>query len=67
MLQLIQGHSKEVFALVTVLVGFVLNRVFRLRPKIVYSVRHESNYVVDQPLLEPDGKVLQKQQLVRTA
>lgn len=67
MLDFFTTHSKESFALVGVVLAFVLNRFFRLRPKLVYSVRHSSNYVVDQPLLDEKGKILQHQQLVRTA
>ena len=67
MLDLFQTYSKESFALVVVVAGFLLNRVFRLRPKLIYSVRHASNYVVDQPLLDADGNVVQQQQMVRTA
>ncbi|MBP7136372.1 MAG: hypothetical protein KBA57_08440 [Sphingomonadaceae bacterium] len=67
MLDFLHSYSKETFALVGVIFAFVLNRVFRLRPKLIYSVRHSSNYVVDQPLLDDQGKVIQHQQLVRTA
>lgn len=67
MLDFFQTHSKETFALVGVLLAFVLNRVFRLRPKLIYSVRHSTNYIVDEPLLDAEGNVLQHQQLVRTA
>jgi hypothetical protein len=66
-LEFLQTHSKETFALAGVLLAFVLNRVFRLRPKLIYSVRHATNYVVDQPLLDQQGKVLQHQQVVSTA
>lgn len=67
MLDLLQSYSKETFALLGVLLTFGLNRVFRLRPKIIYSVRHSSNYVVDQPLHDEHGNVVQHQQIVSTA
>jgi len=67
MLELVQTYSKETFALAGVLLAFVLNRVFRLRPKLIYSVRHSTNYVVDHPLLDQDGKIVQQQQIVSTA
>lgn len=67
MIELIQAHSKEAFALGVVVFGFLLNRIFRLRPRLNYSVRHASNYVVDQPLLDGEGKVVLPQQVVRTA
>jgi hypothetical protein len=66
-LSLLQAYGKEAFAVVSVVVAFVLNRVFRLRPKLIYSVRHSTNYVVDQPLLDAEGKIVAQQQLVRTA
>ena len=67
MLELLHTYGKEAFALGTVVLGFILNRVFRLRPKLLYSVRHSSNYPVDEPLLDTDGNVIQQRQLVRTA
>ena len=67
MLQFVQTYSKETFAVVAVVVGFILNRVFRLRPKLLFSVTHSSNLPVAQPLLDNDGKVIQQNQLVRTA
>lgn len=67
MLEFLQTHSKEAFAVVPVVLGFFINRVFRLRPKIFYSVRHASNYVIDQPLLDAQGNILQQHQIIRTA
>lgn len=67
MLDLLQAYSKETFALVSVILGFTLNRIFRSRPRLFYSVRHASNYIVDQPLLDPEGNVLLQQQMVSTA
>ncbi|MES2301605.1 MAG: hypothetical protein V4521_05960, partial [Pseudomonadota bacterium] len=66
MLNFLTDHSKETFALVGVVLAFSLNRIFRLRPKLIYSVRHSSDFIVDQPLLDEKGNVLQNQQLVRT-
>jgi hypothetical protein len=67
MIELLQTYSKETFALVAVCFGFMMNRIFRLRPQLFYSVRHSSNYVVDQPLLDSEGKVLLQKQMVSTA
>ena len=66
-MELLQSYSKEAFAVVPVVLGFLINRVFRMKPKIFYSVRHASNYLVDEPLLDAQGNVLQPQQIVRTA
>ena len=66
-MELLQAYSKEAFAVVPVVLGFFINRIFRMRPKVLYSVRHTSNYVVDEPLLDSEGNVLQERQIVRTA
>lgn len=62
-----QTYSKETFALVGVVFAFALNRIFRLRPKLSYSVRHSSNYLINQPLHDQQGNVIQTKQLVSTA
>lgn len=67
MLELVQTYSKETFAVAVVIFGFLLNRIFRLRPRLLYSIRHSSNYVVDQPLLDEEGNVIQEKQIVATA
>lgn len=67
MLEVIQTYSKEIFSLGSVFVAFVLNRLFRLRPNLIYSVRHSTNYIVDEPLKDADGKVVFDKQIVRTA
>ncbi|WP_156170069.1 hypothetical protein [Aurantiacibacter luteus] len=67
MFELTQAYGKEIFAVAIVVFGFALNRVFRLRPKLSYSVRHASAYPVAEPLVDQSGQVLQTSQIVRTA
>jgi len=66
-LEFASAYSKEIFALVSVLLTFSLNRFFRLKAKILYSVRHSSNYIVEEPLRDPEGNIILHHQMVRTA
>lgn len=65
--QLIAAHQTEIWSIVTVILGSLIGRIFRLRPRLFYSVDHSTNILIDQPLLDHDGKQLAPSQLVRTA
>jgi hypothetical protein len=65
--QFISAHQAELWSLVTVILAALVARIFRLRPKLYYSVDHSTNILVDQPLLDNSGNQLAPQQLVRTA
>ncbi len=67
MVTLLQTYGKEFFAVAMVLFSFGLHRIFRLRPKILYSVKHSSDYPINEPLLDQDGNVVLHNQIVRTA
>lgn len=64
---LMVGHEAELWSAVTVLFGFLLNRIFRLKPRLTYSVGHSSNLIVEQPLLDSEGTQISPTQMVRTA
>ena len=65
--QFITDHQAQIWSLGTVLFGTIVGRAFRLRPKLVYSIDHSTNLLVDEPLLDNDGKEIAPSQLVRTA
>lgn len=63
----IAPYQTQIWSLLVVVFGATVNRVMRLRPKLQYSVRHASNILVDEPLLDADGKQIRPRQIVRTA
>ncbi|NVE93373.1 hypothetical protein [Altererythrobacter lutimaris] len=67
MLELITNNLAESVSIGTVILGFALERIFRLKAKLFYSIRHASSYPVEEPLHDKDGKVIQKMQVVHTA
>lgn len=67
MLATIANHQKELWSIATVLLAFSLNRFFRLRPRLNYSVGHSFNLLVEQPLLDNDGNQVAQRQVARTA
>ncbi len=67
MLVFLQTYSKETAAITAVVLAFLLNRVFRLRPRIIYGVRHSFDHLVDQPRLNDSGQQIQAKQIVPTA
>lgn len=51
----------------SVLLSAIIARYYRLRAKLRYSVGHAATLVVDQPLIDKDGKEISEHQIVRTA
>jgi hypothetical protein len=62
-----QTYQAQLGSIVTVIIGAFVTRFLRLRPKLFYSVKHSSNIIVEQPLLDPEGKQVSSNQIVRTA
>ena len=50
-----------------VLFTILLNRLFRLKAGLTYSVGHSFNLIVEQPLLDAEGVQISPTQIVRTA
>jgi hypothetical protein len=67
MLQIFQTYSRELVGVSTVVFAFLLNRVFRPRAKLIYSVRHAFTFIVEQPLLDPQGNEVSPTQTINTA
>jgi hypothetical protein len=65
--EFLSGHQTELWAFATVLVGALINRLFRLRARLKYAIGHSFNLIVEQPLLDANGKEIAPTQLVRTA
>ncbi len=67
MMTLLQSYSKEIAALVAVLLAFILNQGLRPKAKVVYGIRNTFTFLVDEPLVSPDGTRLSDKQVVHTA
>lgn len=67
MLTLFAEYQTQLFSVGTVVLGFLLNRVFRLKPRLNYSIMHASNLLVNEPLIGADGQKVADRQIVRNA
>jgi hypothetical protein len=66
-LQFIAEHQTQLWSLGTVIFGALVTRLLRLKAKLLYSVDHSTNMLVDQPLLDQAGTQISPNQIVRTA
>nr|WP_315459223.1 hypothetical protein [uncultured Sphingorhabdus sp.] len=67
MLQFVSNSPEPFITGLIASVGWLLAQWLRRKPNLQYSVGHSWNHLVDQPLLDADGKVVAEQQLLRTA
>lgn len=61
------AHEAQAWSLAVVLFGALVSRLFRLRARLTYSFGHSWDMLVDQPLIDAEGKELSKTQIARTA
>lgn len=61
------AYQPQIWSIALVILGALVSRAMRLRPKLHYSVHHATNLLVDQPLFDQEGKQVSARQLVRTA
>lgn len=61
------AYQTQLWSLGLVVFGAIVSRTMRLRPRLQYSVNHSANLLVEEPLIDPEGKKLADRQLVRTA
>ena len=61
------AYQPQIWSVALVIIGTLVSRAMRLRPKLHYSVNHESSLLVDQPLFDKDGKQITARQIARTA
>jgi hypothetical protein len=61
------AYQPQIWSIALVIIGALVSRAMRLRPKLHYSVHHATNLLVDQPLFDQEGKQVSARQLVRTA
>ena len=48
-------NQEQLWSVVVVVLGAIVGRVFRLKPRLLYSVGHSANILVEEPLIGNDG------------
>jgi hypothetical protein len=63
----IEMYAKELVALLVPIITWGLNRTFRARAKLLLGNPHRFTFLVQEPLLDANGKVISPNQSVQTA
>jgi len=63
----LQTYGKEIFALLVPFVAWVLNTLFRSRAKLIIARPHAFTFLVEQPLIDPNGNVVSPTQTMVTS
>lgn len=66
-MELLQLYAKEIFALLVPVISWALNSRQRGDAKLIRGIRHSHTFLVNQPLVGPDGNQISPTQLARTA
>lgn len=62
----IQQYGKEIVALIVPFITWLLNVPLRARPKIIWGSPHGFDFLVQEPMKDAAGKVVQEVQIART-
>lgn len=65
-LQFVYDYQAQIWSLATVIFSTLIGRIFRLKPKLRYSVHHSSNLLVDEPRFDDKGNQVAARQIVKT-
>jgi hypothetical protein len=63
----LKTYAKELIALFIPFLTWFLNVGLRAKVKLIWSSPHGFNFLVDEPIRDQEGKVIQAKQTVRTA
>jgi hypothetical protein len=63
----LQLYGKEIVALLVPILTWVLNAVFKAKARLVVASPHTFTFLVQQPFVDPQGKVLSPTQTVHTS
>jgi hypothetical protein len=61
-----QQYGKEIISLIVPFITWLLNVPLRARPNIIWGSPHGFNFLIHEPLKNPEGKVVSDTQLART-
>ena len=59
-------HQKEIWSIVTIILGVLVARFMRLRAKLRFSFGHGARLVVPEPLVSDEGKTILERQTLQT-
>jgi hypothetical protein len=62
----VETYGKEIVAFLVPLVTWVLNTLLRAKAKLQYALPHQFTFLVQQPLLDKDGKQISPTQTAHT-
>jgi hypothetical protein len=63
---LVETYGKEIVSSLVPFITFALNSLFKAKAKLLLSIPHSFTYLVQQPLLDAQGKVVSPTQTVKT-
>ena len=66
-MELIQQYAKELVAILVPFISWALNRAQHGEARLVRGVRHAHSFLVEQPLIGPDGAQIAPTQIAHTA
>lgn len=66
-MEFLQQYAKEIFALFVPVVTWLLNGRKRDEARLIRGVRHAHNFLINQPLFDPQGVQISPTQMARTA
>ena len=61
-----QLYAKEIVSLVVPFLAWALSRFFKAKAKLILANPHTFTFIVQEPQLDPEGKILKPNQNVRT-
>lgn len=64
-MSLLETYGKEIFAVIVAAVPWLLDR-FKGKARLQYSQSHSHNFLVQQPLFNPDGELIREVQTANT-
>ncbi|WP_213740937.1 hypothetical protein [Bradyrhizobium sp. dw_411] len=67
MQQFLTDHLREIVSVVVPFIAWMLTRYFSSRPRLVRSTRHAFTYLINEPLHDAAGNLINPSQLVNVA
>lgn len=67
LVQTVKAYLPEIMVVVGALLSWGLARFFRLRPKLIFNIRHAFTYLIELPSPGPDGSRVISKQSIQTA
>lgn len=65
-MNIFQDYGKEIISLLVPFIAWILSSFFKTKAKLQVAIPHQFTYLVQQPLIDPEGKVISPTQTVKT-